>query len=56
MSNGKDTSIHLIVGLIKKKMADKVLREESNCVVFWSSKWRLFKQKHNKTKTIQRQQ
>ena len=29
------------------KMANKVLREKSNCVVCWSDKSRFLKQKHN---------
>ena len=32
------------------KMANKVLREKSNCVVCRSSKSRFFKQKHNNKK------
>ena len=32
------------------KMTDKVLREESNCAVCWSSKSRFLKQKHNNKK------
>ena len=32
------------------KMTNKVLREKSNCVVCWSSKSRLLKQKHNNKK------
>ena len=32
------------------KMINKVLREKSNCVVCWSSKSRLLKQKHNNKK------
>ena len=32
------------------KMTIKVLREKSHCVVRWSKKWRLVKQKHNNKK------
>ena len=32
------------------KMTIKVLREKSHCVVRWSNKWRLVKQKHNNKK------
>ena len=32
------------------KMTNKVLREKSNCVVYWSSKSRCLKQKHNNKK------
>ena len=32
------------------KITNKVLREKSSCVVYWSSQWRFLKQKHSKKK------